>query len=506
MKKIIIATIGILILVSEIFFFTNNKQPEQTQEQEVLSSTLKISKEYATLRYQTDNVLINAKNYADYDAWNKEMSDTIEKWKTLENSAQILENLAKELTEEKLSFKFLETAQAYTKEEVTSIIDKAPMGKKISTLAKHLGVDAKMAQLILNETQNMISREAYGEEGDVFQTCENQAIVVKNASKVTLFVGTIALTGGTAAIATGSTLSQAAVIVSGADLTLEITDDTAKMALGDKNKISSIVGDARKITEPASAILMISTLPNNLVKGIDKLNAVVFGADQLNSTIQYGSIVGIKLPTYKGNQSAQTMEVSVLEKEELEKWIIEKGGSTVTTKEDMERLLVEFGFVQVAEQNTKPKITIDGQWAGTLTYAKFSPSPESAGNDMICQSTAGLPITAPITIKVTSYSDGTIFNAEVNIAGGAYCQIYPDGWDKFSSVWKKNEDESFTMLGGGPITLKNQAVSISLPSGFSFIGHISDDGTTISGSAEQDRSGSGLGGGQLSFQWVVSRN
>jgi len=175
MKKIIIATIGILILVSEIFFFTNNKQPEQTQEQEVLSSTLKISKEYATLRYQTDNVLINAKNYADYDAWNKEMSDTIEKWKTLENSAQILENLAKELTEEKLSFKFLETAQAYTKEEVTSIIDKAPMGKKISTLAKHLGVDAKMAQLILNETQNMISREAYGEEGDVFQTCENQA-------------------------------------------------------------------------------------------------------------------------------------------------------------------------------------------------------------------------------------------------------------------------------------------------------------------------------------------
>ncbi|MBU1089933.1 hypothetical protein KKF38_04040, partial [Patescibacteria group bacterium] len=232
------------------------------------------------------------------------------------------------------------TAQAYTKEEVTNIIDKAPFGKKITTLAKHLGVDAKMAQLILNESQNMISREAYGEEGDVFQTCETRATMVKNASKVTVFVGTIALTGGTAAIATGGTLGQAAVIVSGADLTLEITDDTAKIALGDKNKISSIVGDVRKITEPAAAILMVSTLPSNLATGIDKLGAVTFGAEQLNSTIQSGSVIGIKLPVYTQKESSQTMQVSVLEKEEVSKWLEENSLSAGdNTKEDMEAML-----------------------------------------------------------------------------------------------------------------------------------------------------------------------
>jgi hypothetical protein len=195
MKKIIIAVTGIVILSGGIFLYTNYNQSDQVQEQTVLESTLNISREYVALRYRTDNVLINTKGYADYDTWNSEMTDIIKNWEALEKSALIMEKLAEEMVQEKVSVKFVQTAQAYTKEEVTSVIDKAPIGKKITTLAKHLGVDAKMAQLILNETQNMISREAYGEEGDVFQTCENRAIMIKNTSKVTVFVGTIALTG-----------------------------------------------------------------------------------------------------------------------------------------------------------------------------------------------------------------------------------------------------------------------------------------------------------------------
>jgi len=340
MKKIIIVAIVIIIFVGGIFYFLNNRQAPQTQEQAVLESTLNISREYASLRYRTDNVLINAKEYADYDAWNSEMSAIIKDWEELEKNALSLENLANEMAEEKVSFEFVETTQAYTKEEITSVIDKAPAGRKIRTLAQFLGVDAKMAQLVLNQSQDEISREAYGEEGDVFQTLETRATMVKNASKVTVFVGTIALTGGTAAIASGGTLAQAAVIVSGADLTLEITDDTAKMALGDKNKISAIVGDARKITEPAAAILMVATLPTNLVLGIDKLNAVVFGADQLNSTIQSGAVIGIKLPVYKKGESEQKMEVSVLEKEEIDQWIKENSLSVGdNTKEDVEAIL-----------------------------------------------------------------------------------------------------------------------------------------------------------------------
>ena len=107
-------------------------------------------------------------------------------------------------------------------------------------MANHLGVDAKMAQLILNQTQDMISREAYGEEGDVFQTCENDAMRIKNGAKVTVFVGTIVATGGTSALAASGALAQTAVVVSGADLALEVTEDEARIALGDKNKVTRI--------------------------------------------------------------------------------------------------------------------------------------------------------------------------------------------------------------------------------------------------------------------------
>lgn len=405
MKKIIIAIIGIIILSGGIFYFLNNRQTPQTQEQAVLESTLNISREYAALRYRTDNVLINAKNYADYDAWNSEMTDIIKNWGTLEKEVIILENLANEMAEEKVSLKFVETVQAYTKEEITSVIDKAPAGRKIRTLAQFLGVDAKMAQLVLNQSQDEISREAYGEEGDVFKTLENRATMVKNASKVTLFVGTIALTGGTAAIATGGTLGQAAVIVSGADLTLEITDDTAKMALGDKNKISAIVGDVRKITEPAAAILMVSTLPTNLVKGIDKLNAVAFGADQLNSTIQSGAVIGIKLPTPTKEKPEPATEVSVLEKEEVNEWMKEQGvPNDAVTVEEIENILMvnkpaesanaSENSAQIEESETKVETEkeqprngnnteIAGVWKGILKHTPSQTSSEKQIEYMI---------------------------------------------------------------------------------------------------------------------------
>ncbi|MBU1445705.1 hypothetical protein KKD70_00380 [Patescibacteria group bacterium] len=87
MKKIIIVGIGAIILFGGIFLFTNSSQTGETQEQAVLASTLNISREYAALRYQTDNVLMNAENYADYDAWNNEMSLIIEKWGNLEKES-----------------------------------------------------------------------------------------------------------------------------------------------------------------------------------------------------------------------------------------------------------------------------------------------------------------------------------------------------------------------------------------------------------------------------------
>lgn len=92
-------------------------------------------------------------------------------------------------------------------------------------------------------------------------------------------MGGVIISGGTSAIAAGSTLTKAAVIVSGVDLTLEVTEDGANIALGDNNKISAIASEVKKITTPLASILTITDIPNNLKKGFDKFNAVMVAVD-----------------------------------------------------------------------------------------------------------------------------------------------------------------------------------------------------------------------------------
>jgi hypothetical protein len=340
MKKIIMAVLIVAILGGGIFYYLNSRQTATGDEQEVLGKTLAISKKYLALRYQTDNVLINAESYSEYTTWNTEMTNIIVAWEELDREASELEKIAGEMAGEKVGFNLVNSATAYNQQEISNVFDKAPAGKKIATLAKHLGVDAKKAFQILKQDQAQVEADAWNEAGDTFQKLETSAVVIKDACKVAGFVGTIALTGGTSAIATGSTLAKAAVVVSGADLALEVTDDGAKIALGNKNKISAIIGDVRTVTEPAAAILMVATLPNNLTKGIDKLNAVVFGADQLNSSVQAGTVIGIKLPAYTKDTQKQTVEASVLKKEEVEQWLSEQGiSSNPETVAEIENVL-----------------------------------------------------------------------------------------------------------------------------------------------------------------------
>ena len=325
MKKIIPAVFLVVVFLGGVFFFMNKQKPAKDEVQSVLEKTNDISRQYVALRYETDNILLNAKNYPSYTDWNNELTGIIGNWETLEKEAIVLEKLATKMTEEKISFDLVPQALAYDKKEISDIFDKAPAGKKIATLAKHLGVDAKMAFKILQQDQTQVEADAWNEAGDTFQKLETSAVVIKDGCKVAGFVGTIALTGGTAAIASGSALGQAAVVVSGADLVLEVTSDGANIALGNNNKISTIVGDIRVVTEPAASILMIADLPKNLTKGIEKLNAVSFGLDQFNSSVQEGKVIGIKLPAYTGEKTKQSAEASVMKKAEIKKWLTEQG-------------------------------------------------------------------------------------------------------------------------------------------------------------------------------------
>jgi len=357
MKKLIIAITAIIILVLGLIFF--NSISNQSVEQSVLEKTYNISKEYVALRYRTDNVLINAKGFGTYEVWNKEMTDIINRWEILEKNALVLEKEAEEMsTEDKFSLNIINTAIAYNKQEISDIFDKAPAGKKIITLAKHLGVDAKRAYKILTQDQAQVEADAWNEAGDTFQKLETSATVIKDGCKVAGFVGTIALTGGTSALAAGSTLAKVAVVVSGADLTLEVSDDAAKIALGNHNKVSAIVGSVRTVTEPLSTILNINEIPKNLKTGFEKFSSTMVALEQFNSAAQDGKIIGIELPSYKKEKNP--VKVSVLEKIEIEKWLRDNGiDNKDDTKEEVEAVL-GVSTIRISEETSpEEEVVVD---------------------------------------------------------------------------------------------------------------------------------------------------
>lgn len=346
MKKIIIAAIG-LIIIAGTFLYLSDKEPEQTQEQAVLEHTLKISKEYTVLRYRTENVLEKAEEYEDYDKWSGELAAIIDGWGELENDATELEKNADKLANEKTALGLIREARAYDSVEIQKVIETAPAGRQVRTLAKHLGVDAKMAQLILNETQDRISREAYGEEGDVFETCEQNSMRIKNGAKVTVFVGGVVLTGGASAVAASGVVAKTALVVSGADLVLEVADDEAKIALGDKNKVSEMVGKVRTVTEPAASILTIANIPGNVSKAMEKIGAISFAGDQIRSVVQDEKILGISIKTdEKGEVKAQ---VSGITEAELAEW--KKENDAIVSIQPIEEIVMQF-----KEENKEEKV------------------------------------------------------------------------------------------------------------------------------------------------------
>ena len=97
-----------------------------------------ISQEYLSLRYQTDDLLINAKKYPDYPSREKKLSELLQGREKMEKDASQLEKLADKMSVARSNLDLFSKAYAYDDQEISNIFDKAPAGKKIATLAKHL--------------------------------------------------------------------------------------------------------------------------------------------------------------------------------------------------------------------------------------------------------------------------------------------------------------------------------------------------------------------------------
>ncbi len=456
MKKILIAIFLLILLIAGFgFFIATTTIGNLNKEEVVLEETYDISKEYFSLRYRTDTLLIDAEEYDNYTTWDQDMTVLIQDWNNLEKESQELERSASKTAEAVASrFTLVQSAHAYSAKEISNIYDKAPKFKGIATLANHLGVDAKRAQVILDKAQAEISSDIFSEEGDAFETLENTAIVVKDGCKVVGFVGGVVLTGGAAGFATVGTLAQVSTVIVGADLALEVTEDGAQIAFGDRNKISSFVKDVRTVTEPIATVLTITNIPSNLGSAYGRFDSVMVGMEQFRESAQEGKVVGIDLTNFKYQKPFQrirqakypgTVTAAEMEMAEVESWLqsLNKEYKPMTQEEVKEFLGSSSKDTKqdtVVEENTVSETEGSSNIPEEETNApSVEPPQETTAEPVTTQGMAGTysgsaalqhveedveaDDSLPVTLQLNESGTGTVningFDGEASYAGNA---------------------------------------------------------------------------------------
>lgn len=327
MKKSLIITASILgflttlLLGLVVFVELKPFDSGEKEAQKMLKKLYSAVGAYADARNESNKLFSGAENL-EFKEWEKKSEAVIEKWQLAEKEVSELEALSGKISQkenyQKLVKNFLkfQTAKAVTIDQVNAVYDKAPPGQRFEAVAKMLKTDTKTAAEII-KTQNAELAKVWDAKGDRAERLENGARLVKLGCKVSMFVGGFALAeGGVAAM---SLIEKGAIIISGADLVLEIGEDSASIALGYNNDITPMFSRARKYTSPAANITGLVMLKTD---GADEaIGTYLFGLDQLNSLIQEGSVLGIQVPTYESLKGQKEIEVSKMKPEEVKDWL-----------------------------------------------------------------------------------------------------------------------------------------------------------------------------------------
>lgn len=284
--------IVVLICIATVLLVRHS---EEEESYDILSQTHIISQEYVKLRYQTERLLTNHDTYPNYDAWNMELELLILRWENLEKHATILSRNAESETDA-TGYPGLQKVNAYTAREITHIFDSAPRGngtRPIMYLAEQLGVDARTAFNVLKISQAQIEADAWDEAGDIFEILQNAAEAVQTGCKITAYVGGAILSGG-ATSTIGAVLSNASMIVSGADLVLEIGETTSKIAAGYNSDAVAFFDDIRGYTKPPAAILGFTNTFYDYGNwdSWGQVSAIIFTGEQVTSLLVEDEIAG----------------------------------------------------------------------------------------------------------------------------------------------------------------------------------------------------------------------
>lgn len=292
----------------------------------MLKALRDVAQAYEAASLQTNRVMTASPSQVSYDTWKAGLENALRRWNDLHGALKRLDAATQAVAsagEPSLLTAFLQgvlsftatPCHAYTKEEISAVFDAAPAGRRLRTLAKHLGTDVRRARKVLDMTQEQIKAEAWNKAGDEFETLENQARVLKDASKVSLQVGGTMLTGGVAS-GTASLLAKGALLVQNADLVLEIGEDASRIALGHNHKVTSILATAKQVTGVPATIMGFKGL-FSIASAPDAIEGFMFGAEQIIGAAQ-GQIAGIDI--MPGGQ----VEVTSMTPVEAKSWLAER--------------------------------------------------------------------------------------------------------------------------------------------------------------------------------------
>ncbi len=333
--KIAIAAVAIII-IGILFYPTGDKK-------DVKQMVMEASVLYSDNVLQTEKLPELAS--LNYEAALKEMEKLSSRWKLLEEKATELEKIADDTEEVALNIIPIAHAQSDDRSIIEKMYDAAPPGKRIKTLANMLGVSAKEAYALLKAEETK-SADYWDKTGDRAENLENAARGVKNACKVGLYVGGLVATGGTTGVA--AALSNASAIVSGADLVLEIGEDTANIFAGYNNEYTAVFSGMRTMSKPVATLMGFATLDVSDAEGV--ISAGTFVIDQYLSLKNDNEILGFKI-----DKIAENSTVDKIVSGDIDKWLDEQG---MNKKPDREAVVAKITTVaEKIEVKTEEKTT-----------------------------------------------------------------------------------------------------------------------------------------------------
>jgi hypothetical protein len=270
----------------------------------------KASELYCFAVYYTDKALSTDPQSVSYEEWGGYLNNAKAYWDALEEVTDLLDvSVTDESFEDMFSkqaadeFALINTAHALEAKEILQVFDAAPAGKRLRTLAKHLNSDMKYARAALKMANGQITAEAWNNFGDTAQKLESAARGLRSAGKVAATAAGLMATGGVSGV-----LESGVLTVSGADTLMQIADDGAFIALGEKYDSNEFVAALNKTQDTWSHVSgPVDVMFGDMNDPMDATMFMLTTADNIRSLLQEGKFLGYDLKAaLKGNGAVKT--------------------------------------------------------------------------------------------------------------------------------------------------------------------------------------------------------